>query len=99
MQIGKQNHDIWVVCALHVALVSPDKQGSEGLYDQQPGGGMSFTNWETDTHKEHGIKCALTPFMMCFLSVSFPGGSDGKESACNAGDLGSVPGWRRSPGE
>ena len=29
----------------------------------------------------------------------FPGGSDGKESACNAGDLGSVPGLGRSPGE
>ena len=28
---------------------------------------------------------------------SFPGGSDGKESACNAGDLGSVPGLGRSP--
>ena len=26
------------------------------------------------------------------------GGSDGKESACNAGDLGSVPGSGRSPG-
>ena len=29
----------------------------------------------------------------------FPGGSDGKESACNARDLGSVPGLGRSPGE
>ena len=29
----------------------------------------------------------------------FSGGSDGKESACNAGDLGSIPGWGRSPGE
>ena len=29
----------------------------------------------------------------------FPGGSDGKESACNAGDLGSIPGLGRSPGE
>ena len=29
----------------------------------------------------------------------FPGASDGKESACNAGDPGSIPGWRRSPGE
>ena len=28
----------------------------------------------------------------------FPGGSDGKESACNTGDLGSVPGLGRSPG-
>ena len=29
---------------------------------------------------------------------SFPGGSDGKESASNAGDLGSIPGMRSSPG-
>ena len=29
----------------------------------------------------------------------FPGISDGKESACNAGDLGSIPGPGRSPGE
>ena len=28
----------------------------------------------------------------------FPGGSDGKESACNAGNLGSIPGLGRSPG-
>ena len=28
-----------------------------------------------------------------------PGGSDGKESACNTGDLDSIPGWGRSPGE
>ena len=31
--------------------------------------------------------------------IGFPGGSAGKESACNAGDLGSVPGLGRSPGE
>ena len=30
--------------------------------------------------------------------MGFPGGSDGKESTCNAGDLGSIPGLRRSPG-
>ena len=29
----------------------------------------------------------------------FPGGSDDKESACNAGDSGSIPGSGRSPGE
>ena len=29
----------------------------------------------------------------------FPGRSDGKESACNAGDQDSIPGWGRSPGE
>ena len=31
--------------------------------------------------------------------LGFPGGSDGKESACNAGDLGSIPGSGRFPGE
>ena len=29
----------------------------------------------------------------------FPGGSAGKESTCNAGELGSIPGLGRSPGE
>ena len=29
----------------------------------------------------------------------FPGSSDGKESACNVGDLGSIPGSGRSSGE
>ena len=33
------------------------------------------------------------------LSLGFPCGSAGKESACNAGDLGSIPGLGRSPGE
>ena len=31
--------------------------------------------------------------------MGFPGSSDSKESACNAGDPGSVPGSGRSPGE
>ena len=29
--------------------------------------------------------------------LGFPGGSDGKEPSCNAGDLGSIPGLGRSP--
>ena len=33
------------------------------------------------------------------LVLGFPGGSDGKESACNAGDSGSIPGLGKSPGE
>ena len=31
--------------------------------------------------------------------MGFPGGSDGKESTCNSGDLGSIPESGRSPGE
>ena len=37
--------------------------------------------------------CSTSP-----LSLGFPGGSDGKESTCSAGDLGSIPGSGRSPG-
>ena len=39
-------------------------------------------------------------FAILYLKyLSFPGGSDGKESACNTGDLGSIPGLGRSAGE
>ena len=34
-----------------------------------------------------------------FGDLGFPGGSDGKESSCNAGDLGLIPGLGGSPGE
>ena len=33
------------------------------------------------------------------LGAGFPGGSDGKASACSVGDLGLIPGSGRSPGE
>ena len=36
--------------------------------------------------------------LFIFIGV-YPGGSDSKTSACSAGDLGSVPGLGRSPGE
>ena len=42
-------------------------------------------------------ECILTQYL--FLFLGFLGGSDGKESACNAGDPGSIPGSGRSPGE
>ena len=33
------------------------------------------------------------------MDLGFPGGSDNKESACHAGDPGSIPELGRSPGE
>ena len=37
----------------------------------------------------------------CYIlnTLAFPGGSEGKASACHVGDLGSIPGSGRSPGE
>ena len=49
-------------------------------------------NWEI------GIDIYI-PLILCIKQVGFPGGASGKESASNAGDLGSIPGSGRSPGE
>jgi len=49
-------------------------------------------NW-----KQQENKFPLEP-LLCKV-ISFPGGSVGKESTCNAGDTGSIPGLGRSPGE
>ena len=42
---------------------------------------------------------ALKIFMSFKSFMGFPGGSAGKESACNVGDLDLIPGLGRSPGE
>ena len=47
--------------------------------------------WEDSLEKE-----MATPFQYL---LGFPCGSAGKESACDVGDLGLIPGLRRSPGE
>ena len=38
-------------------------------------------------------------FLKPTLDLGFPGSSAGKESTCNAGDPGSIPGSERCPGE
>ena len=45
----------------------------------------------------HGVTKSGRNFSV--LCLGFPSGSVGKESACKAGDLGSIPGLGRSPGE
>ena len=46
------------------------------------------------------VKPQAHSFLSCFSrNKCFPGGSDAKEPACNAGDPGSTPGLGRSPGE
>ena len=56
-------------------------------------------------HKSLSKKCQKEELLICtfciFSSIflGFPCGSAGKESSCNAGDLGSIPGLGRSPRE
>ena len=47
---------------------------------------------------ENYLESKNITFLCCCSSV-FPGGPSGKESTCNAGDLGSIPGWGGSPGD
>ena len=50
-----------------------------------------------DLKKKHSKESEGSSFNANHLV--FHGGSDGKESACKVGDLGSIPGLTRSPGE
>ena len=52
---------------------------------------LPFYYLNSSLHARIGI------FIILNLSVDFPGGSDGKESAHNAGDLGLIPGLGRCP--
>ena len=60
-------------------------------------------NTSNRSEEKNNSRDLLSPQAMLlrdFLSPQgFPGGSDGKESACNAGDLGLIPGSRRPLGE
>ena len=45
------------------------------------------------------LHALIVLFLLSHRILGFPGSSDGKETACSAGDLGSIPGVGRSPGE
>ena len=43
------------------------------------------------------VSSTLSVIIFSWNAWGFPGGASGKESACCAGDAGSVPGWGKSP--
>ena len=60
------------------------------------------TVWIVTENLAHLHVLRLLTYLDLWLSsyfMGFPFDSDGKESACNVGDLGSIPGLGRSPGE
>ena len=73
---------------LNLHLVSPTLAGG------------FFTNWATREAKPTVIvRINWINTWHVWGPLGFPGSSDGKESACNAGDQGSIPGSGRSLGE
>ena len=53
---------------------------------------------ESDRTERLLLRICIT-CLPCVIFLYFPGGSDGKESACSSGDPVSIPGLGRSPGE
>ena len=56
-------------------------------------------SWVLSVFPPYGLVTISVNSVYKYKSQIFPGGSDGKESACDAGDLGLIPGLGRSPGE
>ena len=57
-----------------------------------------FMEGKPATRVEYSVQI-LSCVQLLVTLQGFPGGSAGKESACNAGDQGLIPGLERSPGE
>ena len=77
-------HLLWTAVGSRLLACGPPPSGNHFL--KFPFG--SFLSPPSD----HSVNVGL-------ILPGFPRGSAGKESACNAGDLGSIPGLGRSPGE
>ena len=110
---GKNSYFLLVCCRL--SHISTAVSGENGVFQpfavpssslETTGGNMCFPllftifSWGSVT--EHRlIREKETSLLTCTSHVylGFPGSIDGKESACNAGDLSSIHGSERSPGE
>ena len=89
-------------------LVSPSDPNGRGFlhsisyshqiagYQRGPEAWIKFKTYLVSSFKRNKFDAK---WHLIYLSQGFPGGSDGEESACSAGDLGSIPGLRLFPGE
>ena len=76
--------------------------GQEDPLEKEMATHSSTLAWKISWTGEHcrlRKESNMTERLHYYALSDFPGGSDGKASAYSAGDLGSVPGLGRSPGE
>ena len=100
---GPQRHGYWS-CVLQ--LLEPPLKSTPPLHNwwksessnEDPAKPKIYKNLK-NTRWLHFFLTIYFYFIYHLSHRGFPGGSDGKESACNAGDSGSSPGLGRSPGE
>ena len=75
-------------CWGRAGQLTPVFLAQESSWTEEPGGSQSI-----GSQSRTQLSTQYQPFR------DFLGGSDGKASSCNGGDLGSIPGLGRSPGE
>ena len=75
------------------------KQMKGGKIYSSPRGKKNLIQRHLLGNERHDLSVSLHHHCHLNPSGGFPGSSGGKESAYNAGDLGSIPGSGRSPGE
>ena len=68
-----------------------------GFFGEAPS--IELDSWIWEEKSQVQVMRLVVRVSQAELHWGFPGGSDGKESACNAGDLGSIPGSGKSPEE
>ena len=74
-------------------------QSTPVLLPEKSHGQRSLVGYSPWGHRESDMTERLHFTSPTLIFLGFPCGSAGKESACNLGDLGSIPGLGRSPGE
>ena len=84
--------DGWKESRIQWTRVSANSEDGEGQ-----GSLACYRAWVTNSWIQ--LSDWTTMLMVLNISVGFPGGSDGKEPACNSGDPDSIPGLGRSPGK
>ena len=101
----------WVICNFDLVSFVPDRLlnilcaffalgNSEKLFHKVRG--IDWNKLQIDLHLSPEAMWFTTNNKKCITWLflqGFPGGSEVKGSACNVGDLGSIPGSGRSPGE
>ena len=84
----------WTLDSLSLGYTVPHQKASI-ILTVVPLEGTYHSSWAAS--RVFSVSFLFSSFIMMFLG--FPGGSDGKESACNVGDPSSIPVLGRSPGE
>ena len=93
---GQSNQSTVVSSIEETEVRTQEDQGSSNLEDTAREESATQRR-SSENHHEGPFCCFFFFFTKCRMNMGFSGSSAGKESTCNVGDLGSIPGFGRSP--